>query len=86
MGEQGNLLDNSSHNSLVIRLDNSLGSSIDNSLFNRIGNRLVISSTLDRVGKTTAGVELRLSLIQQVGGTRRGVIDVAEIGTPPADV
>ena len=89
IGQQGNRLasstdnsiDNSSDNSLVIRLDNSLDSSIDSSLLNRIGNRIAISTTLDRVGKTTAGVELRLSLIQQMGDTRRGVTGVADRGT-----
>ena len=77
MGQQGRYLDsslnNSSDNSLAIRL----GSSINNSLFNRIGNRLAISSTLVRVRKTTEGVELRLSLNQQVGDTRRRVTEEA---------
>ena len=66
MGEQGSCLDSSSDNSPVIRLVNSPDSSSDSSLVN--------SPTLDRVLKTTTTrVELRLSLTQQVGGTRRRV-------------
>ena len=73
IGQQGSCLDNSISN----KSDNSLDSSSDNSLV----NRLFISPTLGRVGKTTAWVELRLSLIQQMGDTRRRVTDVAGRGT-----
>ena len=82
MGQQGSCLDsslnNSSDNSLIIRLDSSMDSSINNNLFNHLGNQMDSSSMLDRVVSTTAaGVEHRLPLTQQVGGTRRRVTEEA---------
>ena len=78
MGQQGSCLDsslnNSSDSSLTIRLDSSMDSSINNSLFNRLGTQMASSSMLDQLGRRTATrVELKLSLNQQVGGTRTRV-------------
>ena len=90
MAQLGDRLVNSIDISLINRLanslgnsvDNSLDNSVDNSLINRLVNRLAKIPTSDRVAKTTAtGVELRLSLIQQMGDTRREVTDAADKGT-----
>ena len=82
MRQQGSCLDsslnNSSDSSLTIRLDSSMDSSINNSLFNHLGKQMASSSTLDQVDRKTAtGVELKLSLTLQVGGTRRRVTEGA---------
>ena len=78
MGQQGSCLDsslnNSSDSSLTIRLDSSMDSSINNSLVNRLGKQMASSSMLDQLSRRTATrVELKLSLNQQVGGTRTRV-------------
>ena len=77
MAQLGDRLVNSLGNSTSNRLVNRAADRIGDGLVNRLGNRLVNSPTLDRVVKTTAtGVELKLSLTQQVVGTQRGVPDV----------
>ena len=81
MAQLGDRLDNSLGDSTTNRLDNRAADRTGCRLVNRLDSRPVNSPMLDRVGKTTPGVELRLSLIQQRGDTRRGVTDVAGRGT-----
>ena len=82
MGEQGSCLSNSLGSSTTNRLDSRAADRTGSCLSNRLGNQMDSSSMLDRVVSTTAaGVEHRLPLTQQVGGTRRGVTGVARRGT-----
>ena len=78
IAQLGDRLDNSLGSFTTNRLDNRAADRIGDRLGNRLDNRLVNSLMLDRVVKTTAtGVELKLSLPQQVGGARRGVTEEA---------
>ena len=68
------------------RVDNTLGGSlhperVDNTLEHSLGTNVEINLTFQRVALETAKVEHKLPLSQQVGGTRRGVTDVARRGT-----
>ena len=68
------------------RVDNSLADSLypgrmDNTLEHSLGTKVEINLTSQRVASETAKVEHKLPLSQQVGGTRRGVTDVARRGT-----
>ena len=84
----GNCLEGSLH---LDRVENSLGRSLhpdkmDNTLEDSlypemVNNSLEISLTEGRGTTKTARVEHRLPPKQQVGGTRRGVTDVARRGT-----
>jgi hypothetical protein len=62
-------------------LDHSLGTKVDNTLEHSLGTKMELNLTLRRVASETARVEHRLPPSQQVGGTRRGVTDVARRGT-----
>ena len=54
---------------------------VDNTLDHSLGTKVDVNLTFQRVASETAKVEQRLPLSQQVGGTRRGVTDVARRGT-----
>jgi len=78
MGEQDSCLTNSLGSSTTNRLDSRAANRSSSSLGNHLGKQMDCSSMLDRVVSTTAaGVELRLPLTQQVGGTRRRVTEEA---------
>ena len=62
-------------------LDHSLGIKVDKTLEHSLGTKVEAYLTFQRVASETAKVEHRLPLSQQVGGTRRGVTDVARRGT-----
>jgi hypothetical protein len=62
-------------------LDHSLGFKVENSLGHSLGTKMEPNLTFQRTASETAKVEHRLPLSQQVGGTRRGVTDVARRGT-----
>ena len=74
MTQLGDRLVNSLGSSTTNRLDNRAADRTGSCLGNRLGKQMDSSSMLDRVvSTTTAVVELKLPLTQQVGGTRRGV-------------
>ena len=82
MAQLGDRLDNSLGDSTTNRLDNRAADRTGCRLVNRLGSRPVNSPILDQLVRRTAiRVELKLSLNQQVGDTRRGVTDVARRGT-----
>ena len=68
------------------RVDNRLECSlhperVDNTVEHSLGTKVEVNLTFQRAASETAKVEHRLPLSQQVGGTRRGVTDVARRGT-----
>jgi len=78
MAQLGDRLVNSLGSSTTNRLDNRAADRTSSCLGNRLGKQMDSSSMLDRVvSTTTAGVELKLPLTQQVGGTRRRVTEEA---------
>ena len=78
----GNRLGGSLHPERVDNtLDHSLGTKVDNSLDHSLGIKMELNLTCQRAASETAKVEHKLSLIKQVGGTRRGVTDAERRGT-----
>ena len=79
MAQLGDRLVNSLGSSTTNRLDSRAADRIGSCLGNRLGRRMDSSPMLDRVVSTTTatGVEHRLPLTQQVGGTRRRVTEEA---------
>ena len=67
------MVDNTLEHSLEFKVENSLGHSL--------GTKMEPILTFQWAASETAKVEHRLPLSQQVGGTRRGVTDVARRGT-----
>ena len=62
-------------------LEHSLEFKVENSLGHSLGTKMEPNLNFHRAASETAKVEHRLPLSQQVGGTRRGVTDVARRGT-----
>ena len=78
MAQLGDRLVNSLGSSTTNRLDSRAADRTGSCLGNRLGKQMDSSPMLDRVDSTTtAGVELKLPPIQQVGGTRKRVTEGA---------